>query len=76
MSKFNLNEEEISVLKIIKKYNDKNQKIDFYNIVNELETETTKMIPVFSRLEDDEYVKSYGIIYRYFKLTEKGLAKL
>ncbi|NLY71859.1 MAG: hypothetical protein GX076_09330 [Clostridiales bacterium] len=73
---FDLNDEEIRVLKVIKDLNDRNEKTDYYQVVSEAQGDTGKMIPVVGRLEDEGYVKSNGVIFRYFKITEKGLKKL
>lgn len=71
---FELNAEEKGVLQAIKGFADKGEKLDYYKLVNSLHYtgDTSALIPVVGRLEDDGYITSDGWIYRYIHLTDKG----
>lgn len=74
---FELNQEEIGVLRKIAELEDAHKKTDYHSIVAALQLKDSgKVIPVLSRLDDDGYTRSNGIIYRYFHVTEKGRKKL
>lgn len=69
-----LNDEEKNVLRIIESASKEKGKIDYYGLVEKLDIagDTSVVIPVVGRLEDDGYIKSNGLIYRYLWLTDKG----
>lgn len=65
---------ELDVLDAIKKISSQKKKPEFYSVCEELSIENTNIIiPVLYRLEDDGYINSSGVIYRYFHLTKKGM---
>ena len=73
MKKFELKEYEIDVLRAINRLEKANKKTDFHSVIKELNPENSgTIIPVISRLEDDGYITSKGLIYRYMFLTQKG----
>lgn len=69
---FKLNQEELHILQTIKRLNDKGEKSDYYQVVDEAGANTWLTVPVISRLEDDGYITTNGIIYRYCHITDKG----
>ncbi len=69
---FKLNQEELHILQTIKRLNDKGEKSDYYQVVDEAGANTGLTVPVISRLEDDGYITTNGIIYRYCHITDKG----
>lgn len=70
--KFELNQEELNVLKIIRDLNDANEKTDYYQVIEGTRGDTGTMRPTVSRLDDDGYITSSGFIRRYCHITEKG----
>lgn len=70
---FELKPEELNVLGAIGKLESKNVKAaSFYEVAEYLQADTNRLIPVMERLEEDGYVTSTGLIFRYFHMTEKG----
>ena len=69
---FQLNQEELDTLKVIRDLNDKGSKADYYEVVEGVHGDTGTMVPVVARLDDDGYIKSSGIIHRYCHITDKG----
>lgn len=71
---FQLNEEELGVLKAVRDLNDGplGDKTDYYAVVHEAKGDTGKLIPVVARLDDDGYVASSGVVRRWLKITAKG----
>lgn len=69
---FKLNQEELHILQTIKDLNDQGKKTDYYQVVETADVDSGLMVPVISRLEDDGYITSNGIIYRYCHVTDKG----
>lgn len=69
---FRLNQEELHILQTIKKLNDRGEKTDYYQVVEEAGADTGLTVPVIARLEDDGYITTNGIIYRYCHITDKG----
>ena len=77
MKKCELKEYEIDVLRAIGRLESASQKTDFHSLIRELKPENSgTIIPVLSRLEDDGYIHSTGLVYRYLHLTEKGKGKI
>ena len=71
---FELNQEEKHVLKTICDFTDKGDSVEYYALINALDVkgDTSALIPVVGRLEDDGYITSNGLIYRYIRITDKG----
>lgn len=69
---FKLNSEELHILKTIRDLNDAGKKTDYYQVVEEAKADTGLTVPIISRLEDDGYITSNGVIYRYCHITDKG----
>jgi Mn-dependent DtxR family transcriptional regulator len=71
---FELNEEEKTVLKTLAGLDKEKKGIQYYSLIDalNLKGDTSGMIPVVGRLEDDGYITSNGLIYRNIFLTEKG----
>jgi len=73
---FKLNQEELHILATIKNLNDRKEKTDYYQVVEEAKADTGLTVPVISRLEDDGYIKTNGVIHRYCHITDKGCKAL
>lgn len=74
---FELNSEEIGVLKKIAELQDSKQKTDYHSIIKALAVKDSgRIIPILGRLDDDGYTTSKGVIYRHFYLTDKGRKKI
>lgn len=69
---FKLNKEELHILQTIKILNEKGEKSDYYQVVEEAKADTGLTVPIISRLEDDGYIKTNGVIRRYCRITDKG----
>lgn len=69
---FKLNKEELHILQTIKILNERGEKSDYYQVVEEAGADTGLTVPIISRLEDDGYIKTNGVIHRYCHITEKG----
>jgi Mn-dependent DtxR family transcriptional regulator len=74
--KFELNNEELSVLRVIRNLNDGNEKTDYYQVVEGVKGDTGTTRPIVSRLDDDGYITSSGFVRRYCHITEKGRSVL
>lgn len=69
---FKLNQEELHILQAVKHLNERGEKSDYYQVVDEAGADTGLTVPVVARLEDDGYITTNGIIYRYCHITDKG----
>jgi hypothetical protein len=71
---FTLNQEEKNILKLLNGTEAGSARVDYYAVIEKLKLEgdTSVMIPVVERLEEDGYIRSDGLIYRYLYITEKG----
>lgn len=69
---FKLNQEELHILAAIQTLNDRQEKADYYQVVEEAKADTGLTVPVIARLEDDGYIKTNGVIHRYCHITDKG----
>lgn len=69
---FELNNEELNILKVVRELNDSGKKSDYYAVIEKANADTARSIPIVSRLDNDGYVFSNGLVYRYLHITEKG----
>lgn len=71
---FELNQEEKSVLMLLARLGKEGKSVEYYELIEalNLQGDTSGMIPVVGRLEDDGYIISKGLIYRNIFMTEKG----
>lgn len=71
---FTLNQEEKNILNVIYDSTGGNDSVEYYTLTDSLhiEGDTSALIPVVSRLEDDGYITSSGLIFRYIRITDKG----
>ena len=69
---FKLNQEELHILAAVKSLNDRKEKTDYYQVVEEAKADTGLTVPVIARLEDDGYITTNGVIHRFCHITDKG----
>ena len=68
-----LGKEEVKILQAIARLNDVGLKeAEYYKVCKETEIATNKMISMIWRLEEENYIYSDGLIYRYLHLSDKG----